>query len=782
MEWLPAELRSFVSSAEEVFSQLGGASLSDVCTYRLYSDHGDDLERGLEDFAAVRAFVDARVKDFLWYREPFRLSMVVAPTKLQKQQQQSQQELKRAEAFYYHGSTRYGDCVDDEWFIVTLLLELTLKMPHLSCSISDSDGDFLLIEAAEHIPAGLNPENSSNRVWIRQGQVHIIPLDEAGKTPCGGMQLKSALECLRRDNGCGSSTVDSKVQSCIRARTLDVFPAYSVAVQHTAVCTLPRAVAFLLQHQLCRQLLSEIINAFCNSEATSNRAMAGRDGFKAKQLAALERLGPLIKGVGEQADLAVPTAVRFTRPLYARLSFQPFNTPQSLHDYHRRVTQQTQEAFAKLEPSAGGGRRLSAHSADLGCKILCGLELAYQSSKAAAAAAAEAAATAEEAEKGEEESKAKVDVEAILSSHGLVADSSLVNDAPITRRGVPMSEICVGESPQDHSHSTPPELHLLVDEILHAYREQECDSKDTGGTTAPRSDDEAWLHLTPDELDAEMLTRVARLRGSNAGENEQKQSQIAVPQSVSMLQKAAQERVAQSKDSMQRIVEGMDKFMSDESGLRGVKSRPATAATFNNPDSTTTTNKSSTAVGGLDVNLLRLEAILSKLACAEAEVDNDNAADFGSEDDDDDDDDDESDDDDNVSSTDSDDVQDDIARDKSALHSSSPPATSATVGRATFSMPNAERPEDEECSDSDDECDDGDPFDDDEYQAAMMDELMQTTLAESFERTPDGQDVDVERNLLAHLLESHASQMGASGPASVMLAQLGIKLPDPPSK
>jgi hypothetical protein len=54
-----------------------------------------------------------------------------------------------------------------------------------------------------------------------------------------------------------------------------------------------------------------------------------------------------------------------------------------------------------------------------------------------------------------------------------------------------------------------------------------------------------------------------------------------------------------------------------------------------------------------------------------------------------------------------------------------------------------------------------------------------------------GEAVDVEANLLKHLLESHASavdlqqqrgQRWTSGPASVLLAQLGISLPTLPAR
>ena len=40
--------------------------------------------------------------------------------------------------------------------------------------------------------------------------------------------------------------------------------------------------------------------------------------------------------------------------------------------------------------------------------------------------------------------------------------------------------------------------------------------------------------------------------------------------------------------------------------------------------------------------------------------------------------------------------------------------------------------------------------------------------------------VDVDLNLLKYLLESHASQLGSSGPATQLFSQLGITLPHLP--
>jgi len=769
MEWLPQELRSFVGSAEEVFSQLGGTqALADICTYHIYSDVCDDLLQGLADFVAVEKFVASRVGDYMWYRDSFRLSVVVPPSLTEKE----------GGVFYYHGTMRYGDCVDDEWFIVYLLLELTKEMPHLSCRITDSDGDFLLIEAAEHLPAGLNPDNSANRVWIRSGKVHIIPLDEPGKSSCGGMRLKNALECLRIPQS-QPVLVSDRVQSCIRARTLDVYPAYIDAMRHTAVCTVPRQVAYLLQHERsAHHLLPSIVNAFCS---LADSSIGGLSKEKGRHLSSLARFGTLVDDKEEGCHDFVAIPVRFTRPLYARLCFEPFSVPSCLHSFHRHATEKMQSEFSRLDSSSGGGRRLSSQSAELGCKILCGLELAYQRSLRL------------RTDERSEDSSDGERVLSLLTSLGLrpdyVPQSPAVSGpgVPNSCHGVPLLKIRLAEgitaaaaAANDAAYAS-----ILIDELLAEFslKSRPC-SDDVDGAALPVGDDESWLHLTPDELDAEMLSRVKGIKlgdggvlGSQGGNGDNDNGEKALPAPLKDLQKAAKEKVDQSKGDMQRIVDGMQKFMSDESGLQGIKTKR---------DFPEIQRPSGVSVGGLDVNLVRLEVFLGKLANSESAL----AERSGSDSDDDDDDDDDDEDNEDEDEDEDEDVSEHGKEGDERIYGEFRHSSCATSGRAIFSLPTfAARGNSavNEAADSDDEASEAaesegisdEDFDDDEYQAAMLDELMQTTLKESLLLAGDGQDVDIERNLLASLLESHASEMGNSGPASILLSHLGVKLEQP---
>ena len=65
---------------------------------------------------------------------------------------------------FLHGLTNYGDSVEDEWLIVYILRELSNRFPQLWVKVVDTDGEFLLIEAANALPRWLNPEIAENRV------------------------------------------------------------------------------------------------------------------------------------------------------------------------------------------------------------------------------------------------------------------------------------------------------------------------------------------------------------------------------------------------------------------------------------------------------------------------------------------------------------------------------------------------------------------------------------------------------------------------------------------
>jgi len=73
-----------------------------------------------------------------------------------------------------HGVTNYGDSVEDEWLVVYILRELSNQFPELWIKVVDTDGEFLLIEAANALPRWLNPEIADNRVSGRYWHLDLL--------------------------------------------------------------------------------------------------------------------------------------------------------------------------------------------------------------------------------------------------------------------------------------------------------------------------------------------------------------------------------------------------------------------------------------------------------------------------------------------------------------------------------------------------------------------------------------------------------------------------------
>lgn len=69
---------------------------------------------------------------------------------------------------HLHGITFYGENIQDEWFIVELLFHLTKQFNGLIGRVVDSDGEFMLIEAADHLPQWANPDTCMQRVSVRK--------------------------------------------------------------------------------------------------------------------------------------------------------------------------------------------------------------------------------------------------------------------------------------------------------------------------------------------------------------------------------------------------------------------------------------------------------------------------------------------------------------------------------------------------------------------------------------------------------------------------------------
>ncbi|KAK0724777.1 SGT1 protein-domain-containing protein [Lasiosphaeris hirsuta] len=284
--------------------------------------------------AAVK-MADELTKDYVWQRQAFQLE-----TKIKEG------------LIYLHGTTNYGDNVEDEWLIVYLLRELSKSFPQLWIRVSDSDGEFLLVEAAKVLPKWLSPENDSNRVWIHEGKLRIIPLQTvAGVAMSKSLSLQNALAIIE---SAPDTLIHSTFVEAEALYRLEKYPGQITDFMHHSLVTLPRRAAYIL-------------HARPKAIAPATEAFYLRDPLTLKPfLSSSQAL------LFPPRDL-VTVSVRFTRVLYAQLKSQRFDPllawSSLINAGELEVATGTKEAEQKLA-------RL-----ELGMKITTGLEISARNAE-----------------------------------------------------------------------------------------------------------------------------------------------------------------------------------------------------------------------------------------------------------------------------------------------------------------------------------------------------------------------------------------------------------------
>lgn len=225
---------------------------------------------------------------FIWHSQPFNLKYYPEKGDIPA---------------YLGGKTQFMDNVEDEWFIVYLLQQITEAFPDLAARVEDNDGEFLLIEAADYLPKWLNPDTSENRVFFYRGDLHIIPCPTNTSTvgfskdvvPSVSKAL-SLLSC--HPEACRANT---KISSAVKRR-LKGYPEKIQTDLHHAHCFIPAGIALVLAKR--PDLVAAAISAFYLRDPIDLQACRNFKTFP--------------------ADTRVLSMVTFTRCLYAQLLQQQF--------------------------------------------------------------------------------------------------------------------------------------------------------------------------------------------------------------------------------------------------------------------------------------------------------------------------------------------------------------------------------------------------------------------------------------------------------------------------
>lgn len=219
--------------------------------------------------------------------------------------------------------------------IVFILRELTRQFDDLWIKITDSDGEFLLVEAAAMLPAWLEPDVADNRVWINKGRLLIIK-PEGQKGVVEKLSFGDAKRVIQNEPKriMHSSPIES--EAFYRLRN---YPRQISDNMHTAHITVPRKVAHLLH--LKPAYISPVVEAFYLRDPISLRPLKG----KGKN----NLLFP--------PDDLITISVRFSRVGYAQLRSQDFDAPAVWKDKFR------------IDDSKDRARL------ELGMKVTCGFEM-----------------------------------------------------------------------------------------------------------------------------------------------------------------------------------------------------------------------------------------------------------------------------------------------------------------------------------------------------------------------------------------------------------------------
>ncbi|KAH9083714.1 SGT1-domain-containing protein [Lactarius deliciosus] len=293
---------------------------------------------------SVQNFVESLLPDFLWHRDTFQVKVVHNRDK---------------SGWILEGWMRVGDSIDDEWCVVWLLREISKKWD-CAISVRDSDGEFLLIEAANDLPSWVTPSVVEKRVWIYKSHLHLIPLshvsppsskrrsvnfssddDDDLATTDEFLDISDAVKLVRDTST--STRAPPQVEQTVWQR-IARYPDNLQRHVHKAKTYLPVDVAKALS--VNSALVQKAAEVFYTRDAVQLRAVHKMARFSPQP--------------------CLLRTVRLTRTAYAQLVGQKFYPP---------------KVFGRWSEKEGTPEW---RWKDLGMKIACGFEMLYQEGRARA--------------------------------------------------------------------------------------------------------------------------------------------------------------------------------------------------------------------------------------------------------------------------------------------------------------------------------------------------------------------------------------------------------------
>ncbi|KAF5269988.1 hypothetical protein FQR65_LT05787 [Abscondita terminalis] len=258
----------------------------------------------------IEEIVKKHSDGYLWHRDEFKLVIRTSEDSLLAIDTNETQP-------HLYGLSHYGDNIEDEWFIVHLLYEISKELD-VVIRVVDSDGEFLLIEAANYLPEWANPDTCENRVYLYQVSEAVMQVRKNPLASCSSQDIQNSI--FNRIKGYPTSIQDNLHRACLY---------------------LPIGVATILKHKPA--FVAPAVQAFCN-----------RDSVDMKACRAMKYFPP---------ETRVYTRVSFTKCLYAMLN-------------HSRYIPDKRTGWNL--PSLTSSQHKSHN---LGVKLACGFEILISQAK-----------------------------------------------------------------------------------------------------------------------------------------------------------------------------------------------------------------------------------------------------------------------------------------------------------------------------------------------------------------------------------------------------------------
>ncbi|KAG2373862.1 hypothetical protein C9374_011747 [Naegleria lovaniensis] len=321
-------------------------------------------------------------QNYIWQGDAFHLNIVSPKQQIDQLEPEILSMYRNNQPIYplLFGRIDFTETNIDEWFVTYLLMELSRKFQNrVVIQIQDQDGEFLLIEAAMHIEEWMNedPQLTQNRVFIFNGQVHILP--DQPQTPSHAYyevfpvqtpihNIHKAVEMVTREHK--FSLANKGVQHSIKAR-LSSFPkeAHDYGTQRIA-CYLPldiikildkhpQSISKAIYYWIHRNSVTEKFLNTCSRFFPSPRSVNSHTNIASQNSSSVVTFTP--------RDYFTYVTVHVNRCQYVQLLASRIETIppilQPIYKPNAKRTEEQEQAYM------------------FGLKILCGFEIYYQTER-----------------------------------------------------------------------------------------------------------------------------------------------------------------------------------------------------------------------------------------------------------------------------------------------------------------------------------------------------------------------------------------------------------------